>query len=102
MHPESHREHQTWIWWTLKVTTWRTGPTSVVRTGDTSLSDDELVLCDGLFGVRAVEDFLTGGEFAESFNLPFGHQLRPSDIAQHLSTILTFWDETRWAHPSPL
>lgn len=67
------------------MTQWTTGPTGVVRTGETSLADDELVVCDVLFHAPAVEDLLLKHDIRETFNLPFDGGLQVGAVAERLS-----------------
>jgi hypothetical protein len=50
---------------------WIRGLGGVPRTGSTELLDDELIVCDAIFSVPTVLGMILGGEFGESFNLPY-------------------------------
>ncbi|HEY7375412.1 MAG TPA: hypothetical protein VIF57_24855 [Polyangia bacterium] len=56
--------------------TWKIGGGAVPRTGETELTDDELILCDTIFKARTVLRLLMveGDDFNEMFNLGY----RPS------------------------
>lgn len=70
---------------TYQLTEWTIGPRGVPRTGETSLTDDELVLCDALFNWPASKELLLESDFNSMFNLPYGgFDVLPADLLESM------------------
>jgi hypothetical protein len=69
------------------MTTWKTGERGVPRTGKTSLTDDQLIVCDALFSVVTAEGLFLDGDFGATFNLPFLRQIPHGEMPAILESL---------------
>lgn len=65
---------------TTKATDWIVGARGVPRTGKTSLTDDELIICDALFSAGAFVRVLERDGFDEMLNVPYRHDVPDDDL----------------------
>src|SRR5262245_9930289 len=66
---------------------WKVGAGGVPRTNATTLTDDEVVLCDFLFAARVVEGLLLHPDQGEAFNLPYHHRVEPGEMPSFLQVM---------------
>jgi len=66
---------------------WKITGAGVPRTGLTSLTDDELVVCDALFSRWTAEGFLLAPNQDEALHLPYRHGVPPQRMPTFLSEL---------------
>ena len=63
---------------------WTMALGAVPRTGQSALTDDELVICDALFSAPVPSRLLARETFGEMFNLPYEHGIADASLQTFL------------------